>query len=61
MVQRTALAAQGREVMEWVEDHLAGMRGSLVGRDDLAAGHDHDPVDIALDRRQLNANCRGTL
>ena len=47
--------------MEWVEDHLAGLRGPLVGRDDLAAGHDHDPVDIALDRRQLERELRGTL
>ena len=55
VVQRTGLAAQGREVMKRVEHHLAGLRGPLVGRDDLAAGHDHDPVDITLDRHQLES------
>ncbi len=53
MVQCAWLAAQGREVMERVEDQRAGLQGPLVGRDDLAAGHDHDSVDIALDRHHL--------
>jgi len=39
--------------MEGVEDHLAERSGPLMGRDNLAVGYDHNPVDIALDRHQL--------
>ena len=53
MVQRAGLAAQRREVVERVEDHRLFLQGSFVGRDDLAVRHDHDAVDVALDRHHL--------
>ena len=53
MVECSGLAAQGRQIVDRVEDQRASLQGPRVGRDDLAAGHDHDPVDVALDRHHL--------
>ena len=53
MVQRAWLAVQGREVVERVEHQRVELRRPRVGRDDLASGHDHDSVHIALDRHHL--------
>ena len=53
MVKRAGLAAQGREVVERVEDQRIGLPRPACGRDDLASGHDHDSVHIALDRHHL--------
>ena len=39
--------------MERIEDQCVGQWRPRVGRDDLASGHDHDSVHIALDRHHL--------
>ena len=39
--------------MKRVEHHRVVLQAPRVGRDDLALRHDHDPVDIALDRHHL--------
>src|SRR5262249_49428743 len=53
VVQCAGLAPQSREVMDWVEDHLALLETSVVRGHDLAARDDRDAVDVALDRDHL--------
>ena len=53
MVQCSGLLAQRREVMDRIENHGLFLEGSFVRCDDLAVRHDHDLVDVALDRHHL--------
>ena len=51
---RSIAVSARSQVMEVTERSTAArLQGPLVGRHDLAAGHDYDLVDIALDRHQL--------
>ncbi len=49
MVQRPGLAAQRREVVRRLQHHRRLADATPVRGDGLAARHDHDPVDVALD------------
>ena len=53
MVQRAWLTHQGREVVDRVEHQRVPLQTARMGRDHLARGDDHDPVDITLDGHHL--------
>jgi hypothetical protein len=53
VIQCTRLVAQGWEVIDRFKDGQPRLHGPFVSRHDLAAGHDRDPIDIALDCHQL--------
>ena len=53
VIERTRLFAQRCEIVDRVENHRLFLQGSLVSGHDLALRHDHDAIDIALDRYHL--------